>query len=120
MNVAVIGASNKPDRYSYQAVKLLAEMGHKPYPVHPSLAKVDNFTVYKNVSDVPENVDTVTVYLSARNQAKLFDDIIAKKSISRVIFNPGAENPELAERLRDSGVGVVEACTLVMLRTDQF
>jgi len=27
MNVAVIGASNKPDRYSYKAVVLLREIG---------------------------------------------------------------------------------------------
>jgi predicted CoA-binding protein len=37
MNVAVLGASNKPDRYSYKAVMLLKEMGHAPYPVHPTL-----------------------------------------------------------------------------------
>ena len=33
MNVAVVGASNKPERYSYQAVKMLAEHGHRPLPV---------------------------------------------------------------------------------------
>ena len=30
MNVAVLGASNKPDRYSYKAVKKLSEKGHVP------------------------------------------------------------------------------------------
>lgn len=120
MNVAVVGASNKPDRYSYQAVKLLAEKGHVPYPVHPSLAKVDGLAVYQTITAVPDTVETVTVYLAARNQAKLLGDITGKKSISRVIFNPGAENPELAERLRELGLDVVEACTLVMLRTGQF
>ncbi|MDP8262982.1 MAG: CoA-binding protein [Candidatus Ancaeobacter aquaticus] len=29
MKVAVIGASNKPDRYSYQTVTLLKEKGHE-------------------------------------------------------------------------------------------
>ncbi len=38
----------------------------------------------------------------------------------RVIFNPGAENPELAERLRQHGKEVLEACTLVLLSTGQF
>jgi len=37
-----------------------------------------------------------------------------------VIFNPGAENPDLAERLRKQGVETLEACTLVLLRTGQF
>ena len=37
MNVAVLGASNKPDRYSYKAIKLLQECGHHVFPVHPKL-----------------------------------------------------------------------------------
>jgi len=36
MNVVVLGASNKPDRYSCKAVKLLAEKGHRPFPVKGS------------------------------------------------------------------------------------
>ncbi|MDD4623714.1 MAG: CoA-binding protein [Kiritimatiellae bacterium] len=120
MNVAVVGASKKPERYSYQAVKLLAEKGHVPFPVHPSLDTVDDIAVYKTVSDVPDRIDTVTVYLSARNQERLPDDILGKKTVTRVIFNPGAENPALAERLRNAGIEVMGACTLVLLRTGQF
>jgi len=119
MNVAVVGASNNPDRYSHQAVRLLAEKGHSPYPVHPSLDSVAGFAVYKKVSDIPADVGTVTVYLGARNQGALGEDLL-RRGTKRVIFNPGAENPALAERLREAGVEVVEACTLVMLRTGQF
>ena len=46
MNVAVLGASNKPSRYSYKAVKLLAEKGHTPFPVHPFLEDIDGTPVY--------------------------------------------------------------------------
>ena len=37
-----------------------------------------------------------------------------------MIFNPGAENPGAYERLEAGGIEVVEACTLVLLRTNQF
>lgn len=37
MNVAVIGASNKSDRYSFKAVMLLKEKGHSPYLAHPAI-----------------------------------------------------------------------------------
>ncbi len=119
MNVAVVGASNKPERYSYQAVALLAEKGHTPYPVNPFCAQIDTFQVYKQVRDIPVPVDTVTVYLSAPHQESLEEDILASH-VHRVIFNPGSENPEMAERLRSAGIDVVTACTLVMLRTGQF
>ena len=119
MNVAVVGASNNPERYSHQAVLLLQENGHTPYPVHPSLDNVAGRAVYKTVRDVPAKLDTVTVYLSARNQGSLGGDLL-KSGVRRVIFNPGAENAEVAGRLREAGIEVVEACTLVMLRTGQF
>ena len=38
----------------------------------------------------------------------------------RIIFNPGAENEELAAAAREAGIEVVEGCTLVMLRTGTF
>ena len=46
-------------------------------------------------------------------------DILAARP-RRVIFNPGAENPELAAQLQAAGVEVVPACTLVMLKTGGF
>lgn len=34
LNVAVLGASNKPSRYSYKAVMLLKAKGFSTYPSH--------------------------------------------------------------------------------------
>ena len=119
MNVAVLGASNKPERYSFMAVRLLREKGHTPYPVHPALAMVDGLPVYPSLRAIPAPVDTITVYLSARNQQHIADDLL-NSGARRVIFNPGAENPELAEALRQRGKEVLDACTLVLLTTGQF
>ncbi len=119
MNVAVLGASNKPDRYSFKAVRMLREKGHTPYPVHPALAEVDGLPVFPSLSAIPAPVDTVTVYLSPRSQQPIADELL-NSSARRVIFNPGAENPALAEQLRQRGKEVVEACTLVLLTIGQF
>lgn len=119
MHVAVVGASNKPDRYSYKAVMLLRESGHTPYPVHPSLAEVEGIPVFKTIGEIPVPLDTITVYLSAQNQAAIAEEIL-KSRARRVIFNPGAENPELAGRLQAAGIAPVNACTLVLLGTGQF
>ena len=40
--------------------------------------------------------------------------------LQRVIFNPGSENPKLAEELEGYGLEIVEACTLVMLTTGHY
>ncbi|MCK5215715.1 MAG: CoA-binding protein, partial [Candidatus Omnitrophica bacterium] len=48
MKVAVIGASNKPHRYSYQAVILLKEKGHEVYPVHQRIRDIEGLQVYSS------------------------------------------------------------------------
>jgi uncharacterized protein len=119
MNVAVLGASKKPDRYSYKAMKKLSETGHVPLPVHPGLDEIEGIPVYKSLRDIADPVDTITVYLSASHSNRIADDIVGHGA-RRVIFNPGAENPALSARLQAGGVEVMEACTLVLLSTGQF
>ncbi len=119
LNVAVLGASNKPSRYSYKAVMLLKEKGFSTYPVHPLLEDIEGITVYKSISEIPVPLDVVTLYLGAANQQGLMEDIV-NSNPRRVIFNPGAENPPFAQTLRDAGIEPLEACTLVMLQTGQF
>lgn len=117
--VAVIGASPKADRYACRAMKMLKEYGHKPVPINPAFAEVLGETCYPRISDVPETIDTVTLYLRATRSTPLIDEILAAKP-RRIIMNPGAENEALAEKARKQGVEVIEGCTLVMLRTGQF
>lgn len=119
MNVAVVGASNKPERYAYQAVMLLRENGHTPYPVHPGLKAIEGIQCYATLRAIPAPVHTVSVYLSAQNQAAIAEDIM-HSGARRVIFNPGAENDALQERLRNLGVEAVKACTLLLLRVGEF
>lgn len=118
-NVAVIGASEKTDRYSNKAMRMLAEHGHNPIPVAPAKKTILERIAYSTLTDVPDKLDTVTLYLGPGRQAPVIDAVIARKP-RRVIFNPGAENPEAYNQLKNAGIEVVEACTLVMLKTGQF
>ena len=119
MNVAVVGASNKPERYSHQAVVLLAQKGHAVFPIHPALAEIDGRRAFKKLADVPEPLHVVTLYVSPALSTNLADELLAARP-ARVIFNPGTENPELEQKLAAADIAVVRACTLVLLRTGQF
>jgi len=119
MKVAVIGASNKTHRYSYQAVMLLKEKGHEVYPVHKRIKDIEKINVYESIQDIGDDIDTVTMYVSARISDLLMEDIVAKKP-SRIIFNPGAENLNLENKAKNGGIEIINACTLVMLKTGQF
>ncbi|MCP4684086.1 MAG: CoA-binding protein [bacterium] len=118
-HVAVLGASPKEERYSFKAVRMLKEYDHRPIPVHPAGHTVDGVPGLKSLADITESVDTLTVYVSEKISSGELDSILKLKP-RRVVFNPGAENVELARKLAGEGIEVVEACTLVMLKTDQF
>ena len=78
--------------------------------------------VYKTIGDLAssgQKIDTVTVYVNSAISDKFEQDFLKLKP-TRVIFNPGAENPRLQKGLEQQGIAVENACTLVMLRTDQF
>ncbi|HEY9071525.1 MAG TPA: CoA-binding protein [Candidatus Ozemobacteraceae bacterium] len=119
MNTVVIGASDNPERYSHKALVLLREMGHVVFPVHPALEMIEGIPVYRSLDKIQDKIDTITMYLSPAKQSAVEGEILAAGA-RRVIFNPGAENPCLAEKLRQAGVEVLEACTLVLLRTGRY
>jgi len=116
--VAILGASDKPERYSYKAFKMLQEYGHEPFPVSPSIKTLEGVEVSPDLSQL-SGIDTVTVYVNPKVSSLAKDEII-RLHPKRVIFNPGAENPELAGELKKVGIDPIEDCTLVLLRTAQF
>ena len=117
--VAVVGASAKPERYSNRAVRMLAEHGHEVIPIHPAASTIEGLPVVNDVADLGGSIDTVTLYVAAETSSKLADPLLELRP-GRVIFNPGAENPELQQKLEAEGIPTEEACTLVLLSTGQF
>ena len=118
-NVAVLGASPKPDRYSNQALRLLGRFDYRPIPVNPAYEEVEELTCFPNLAAIAAPVHTITIYLGPARSTPLIEEILAANP-QRVIMNPGAENEELAAAASGAGIEVVEGCTLVMLRTGLF
>ena len=118
-NVAVLGASPKPERYSNQAVRLLASFDYRPIPVNPAYEEVEGMTCFVTLAEIDKPIHTVTLYLGPARSTPLIDEILAANP-QRIIMNPGAENEELAAAASGAGIEVVEGCTLVMLRTGLF
>jgi predicted CoA-binding protein len=114
----VLGASDNPGRYSYLAVTRLRGVGHPVVAIGRKQAKVGDVEIGTDQQPLT-GVDTVTLYLSPQHQKQYYDYILSLHP-RRVIFNPGAENPELAILARENGIEPVEGCTLVMLSTGQY
>lgn len=114
----VFGASLKEERYSNQAIRMLREYGH-PVVAHGLRAGRVGDVDIETDKKIYRDIDTVSLYLNPERQEEFYDYIIELKP-NRVIFNPGTENPNFYKRLIRNNIGYEEACTLVLLRTNQF
>ena len=117
--VAILGASNKPERYAHRALRELLRHGHTPLLVAPHLTEIEGLKVVPRLMDLGESVDTLTMYVGPAISDQLTEEIVALRP-GRVLFNPGSENPRLAARLSDAAIAHEDACTLVLLSTGQF
>jgi predicted CoA-binding protein len=117
--IVVLGASPKPVRYSYQAVRLLADQGFRVIPVHPKAERIDHIPVVHDLSSITGPVDTLTLYIGPDRVHPHVQSIVRLRP-RRVILNPGAESHELEVALANARIPCERACTLVLLRTGQF
>lgn len=114
----VIGASEKPERYSFKAIRALRSHGHEVVALAPRPGKVED-VVFETQPLPFDGIDTVTLYLGPQNQQPYIEYILQLKP-RRVIFNPGTENDDFASVLTRAGIHAEVACTLVLLSTGQF
>ena len=116
----ILGASTNPARFSYKAAHMLSNHGHEIIPVGLKKGAVAG----KQILDIRgkpfiEEVDTITLYMNSKNQ-RFYYDYILTLNPRRIIFNPGAENPELISLTREKNIHAEENCTLIMLNAGMY
>jgi uncharacterized protein len=114
----VLGASDKPERYSYLAINRLRDHGHPVVGIGKRITKVFDVPIAADKTPYTD-IDTVSIYLNPSHQKEYYQYILSLHP-KRVIFNPGAENDEFYELAEAQGIQAIEACTLVLLSSGQF
>lgn len=117
-NTLVIGASTNPERYSFLAVNKLVAHQHPVSALGNAPGRIGTIEIESTPRFIDE-LDTISLYLNPQKQPAYYDYILSL-SPKRIIFNPGAENPELASLAQSKGIIAQEACTLVLLSTGQY
>ena len=116
-SIAILGASNDPNKFGNRAVRVYRELGWTVYPVNPKQAVIDGLKSYPSITDVPEPVDRASLYLPPAIGIELLD-AIASRGAKELWVNPGAGSPELVARAEELGLAVVEACSIVAASDD--
>ncbi|HZX74807.1 MAG TPA: CoA-binding protein [Cyclobacteriaceae bacterium] len=116
----IVGATNNSSRYAFLAAQMLDEYGHEIVPLGIKKGEVMGKSIL-NIKEKPHvsDINTITLYIGPDKQPEWYDYLLSLKP-KRIIFNPGTENEEFEKKAREKGVEAIEACTLVMLRSNQF
>ena len=113
--IALVGASDRPDRASYGVMKFLQDHGYRVLPVNPQITgqHVHGEFVWRELAQIGEPIDVVDIFRRPAAAGDAVDQAIAVGA-KAVWLQLGIVNDEAAERAEAAGLKVVmDRCTKI-------
>ena len=106
--IALVGASDRPDRPSHRVMAFLQRHGYRVIPVNPQIAGAELLgeTVVAELDAIAEPVDLVDIFRRPQAAGDVVDAAIAA-GVPAVWLQLGVINPEAAARAEAAGLQVV-------------
>jgi predicted CoA-binding protein len=115
--IAMIGASDRPDRPSWGVMRFLQEWGYRVIPVNPQITgeHIHGEYVWRELSQIGEPIDMVDIFRRPQAAGEAVDEAIAAGAKS-VWLQMGVINHEAAARAEAAGLHVVmDRCSKIDL-----
>jgi hypothetical protein len=106
--IAMVGASDRPDRPSYGVMKFLQSHGYRVFPVNPQITgeHVHGEFVWRELAQIGEPIDIVDIFRRPQAAGDAVDQAIAIGA-KAVWLQLGIVNEEAARRAEQAGLKVV-------------
>lgn len=106
--IAMIGASDRPDRPSYGVMRFLQEHGYRVLPVNPPITgeHIHGEFVWRELSEIGDPIDMVDIFRRSADVDDAVDQAIAAGA-KAVWMQLGVVNDEAAVRAEAAGLKVV-------------
>ena len=106
--IAMVGASDRPDRASYGVMKFLQGRGYKVFPVNPTITgeRIHGEYVWRELAQIGEPIDIVDIFRNSEAAGEAVDQAVAVGA-KAVWMQLGVINPEAAARAEAAGLKVV-------------
>ncbi|MCZ4342358.1 CoA-binding protein [Sphingomonadaceae bacterium G21617-S1] len=113
--IAMVGASDRPDRPSYGVMRFLLGKGYKVIPVNPQLAgqSIHGQPVLATLAEIGEPIDLVDIFRNSAAAGPVIDEAIAAGA-KAVWTQLGVFNDEAVGRAEAAGLkAVVNHCPAI-------
>ena len=106
--IALVGASDRPDRPSYGVMKRLQDHGYRVIPVNPQITgeHVHGEFVFREMGQLGDPIDIVDIFRRSDAVGPIVDEAIAIGA-KAVWMQLGVVNEEAAARAEAAGLKVV-------------
>ncbi len=96
--VAVVGATDNPDKYGGRIYRNLKAKGFKVLAVNPTRDTVDGDAAYATLADLPEEPTIINVVVPPHVGIKIAEEADAL-GYKRIWYQPGADSAEIVAYL---------------------
>ncbi|HEY5922951.1 MAG TPA: CoA-binding protein [Kofleriaceae bacterium] len=104
--IAMVGASNNPQKPSHRIMKQLLAAGYRVIPVNPNESEVLGQPAVAALSDIKERVDIVDVFRKSEDTPPIAEDAV-KLGAKALWLQLGVANEQAASRALRGGLAVV-------------
>jgi predicted CoA-binding protein len=114
--IAVVGIKMEAHQPAFYVPQYMKNAGFEIIPVpvyYPDATEILGSKVYRNLIDIPGEIDLVNIFRRSADVAKHTADILAKKP-KAVWMQSGIYNNEVAETLAKEGIKVVQNLCLMV------
>ena len=106
--------SSNRGKYGNKALRAFEHQGYRVIAINPHESEVEGHRTYASVLDVPEPIDMATVYVPAAVGVVVMEEL-ARKGITEVWLNPGADDGAVVRRARELGLKTVQTCSILAI-----
>lgn len=106
-NIAVVGLSPDESKPSNGVAKFLIERGFNVFPVYPKFDEILGRKVYRNLTEIDENIDVVVMFRKGEFASELVKDAV-KKGVKTLWLQLGITNDEAGAVARENGINFVQ------------
>lgn len=106
--IAMVGASDNPDRASFGVMKFLQDQGYRVIPVNPRITgeHVHGEYVWRELSQIGESIDIVDIFRRSEAVGPIVDQAI-EVGAKAIWMQLGVEDAAAAARAEAAGLKVV-------------